>query len=175
MRANLIKCKICGAEIAKNAKVCPQCGAKNKVLHPIRGAIAGLVALIFCIVFISALHSAIDSNPPDEPVPIEVSASDLWNAYNDNAVNADNLYKSQTLAVTGTISNIGQDAVAKTPCIFLETDSLGLYPIQCFFSDDSAENEAIAALKDGQSITITGICNGVSLVHVQLSDCHIKP
>ena len=26
----LVKCKVCGAEIASNAKVCPQCGAKNK-------------------------------------------------------------------------------------------------------------------------------------------------
>lgn len=28
--SKLIKCKSCGAEIAKNAKSCPQCGAKNK-------------------------------------------------------------------------------------------------------------------------------------------------
>lgn len=28
--SKLIKCKSCGAEIAKSAKACPQCGAKNK-------------------------------------------------------------------------------------------------------------------------------------------------
>jgi len=28
--SKLVKCKTCGAEIAKNAKVCPGCGAKNK-------------------------------------------------------------------------------------------------------------------------------------------------
>ena len=30
MSTKLIKCKVCEAEIAKNAKACPQCGAKNK-------------------------------------------------------------------------------------------------------------------------------------------------
>ena len=30
MSAKLIKCKTCDAEIAANAKSCPQCGAKNK-------------------------------------------------------------------------------------------------------------------------------------------------
>lgn len=30
MNDNLISCKTCGAEMAKSAKVCPSCGAKNK-------------------------------------------------------------------------------------------------------------------------------------------------
>ena len=30
MSAKLIKCKACGAEIAKSTRSCPQCGAKNK-------------------------------------------------------------------------------------------------------------------------------------------------
>ena len=28
--AKLIKCRICGASISSSAKICPQCGAKNK-------------------------------------------------------------------------------------------------------------------------------------------------
>ena len=30
MAAKLTKCKVCGADMAASAKVCPQCGAKNK-------------------------------------------------------------------------------------------------------------------------------------------------
>ena len=30
MNAKMTNCKVCGAEIAKNAKLCPSCGAKNK-------------------------------------------------------------------------------------------------------------------------------------------------
>lgn len=30
MKKNLTNCKVCGHEVAKSAKVCPNCGAKNK-------------------------------------------------------------------------------------------------------------------------------------------------
>ena len=30
MKKNLTNCKVCGHELAKNAKTCPNCGAKNK-------------------------------------------------------------------------------------------------------------------------------------------------
>lgn len=30
MSAKLVKCKVCGTDMAANAKACPQCGAKNK-------------------------------------------------------------------------------------------------------------------------------------------------
>lgn len=32
MSKKLIECKTCGAEISKNADICPKCGAKNKSL-----------------------------------------------------------------------------------------------------------------------------------------------
>ena len=45
----LIKCKTCGAEIAKSAKVCPHCGAKNKCSHPI----LAVVLIIFGILLLA--------------------------------------------------------------------------------------------------------------------------
>lgn len=39
MAGKLVKCKTCGEDIARNAKVCPHCGARNKHRHPIVGAI----------------------------------------------------------------------------------------------------------------------------------------
>lgn len=49
MKSKLTKCKACGAEIAKTAKTCPQCGAKHKSGHPILAAILLLIAIgIFC-------------------------------------------------------------------------------------------------------------------------------
>lgn len=45
--AKMVKCKTCGADIAKNEKVCPSCGAKNKksVLFPVIGAVV-VIAVI---------------------------------------------------------------------------------------------------------------------------------
>lgn len=48
--SKLCKCKACGAEIAKSAKTCPQCGAKNKRKHPV----LGVLLLLFGILLIAA-------------------------------------------------------------------------------------------------------------------------
>ncbi|MBQ7957584.1 MAG: zinc ribbon domain-containing protein [Clostridia bacterium] len=43
----MIKCNVCGNEIAKNAKVCPSCGAKNRNLASVRVAIIVVLVLTF--------------------------------------------------------------------------------------------------------------------------------
>lgn len=63
----LTTCKACGAEIAKSAKTCPYCGAKNKGKHPILSAV--LIALGIFLV-IGAL------SPSSEPTKVgEVEAT----------------------------------------------------------------------------------------------------
>lgn len=61
MNNKMCTCKACGQEMAKSAKSCPHCGAKNKKANPILVGIIGLVALIIII-------SAAGSN--DEPVKV---------------------------------------------------------------------------------------------------------
>lgn len=177
MKTKLTKCKTCGADIAKDAKTCPSCGAKNKVLHPIRGVIAGIIAIIFSIVLYQALTTPSSPSGKTEETPMpyyKISATDLWTAYDSNKVNADNLYKDKLIVVTGTISGITQDIATKDPCVLLDTGNpLNLYPIQCFFPDDKNGNEAIAALKDGDYVAIAGTCMGTPVVHVQLSNCYL--
>lgn len=173
-------CKTCGAEIAKSAKVCPQCGARQ---HQAALTAAGLI-IAFTFVFIiviavngsDGLRSAknITTAPSATPAPIEISAVDLWKAYTDNEVNADNQYGDQLLAVTGTITDIGKDIVTGNPCVSLDSGSeYSLYPVQCFFSAGDKNSEALAALKDGQEITVYGTCSGAPVASVQLSDCYL--
>lgn len=126
----------------------------------------------------SAISSAEVPNSPEpgeEGSPIEISASDLWAAYSENKVNADNLYKNKWLSVSGTISDITQDMLTKAPCVNLDTgDQLGIYPVQCFFKDDGEGNADIAALKDDQEITIIGKCDGTPILQVQLTHCRLS-
>lgn len=185
MNQKMINCKTCGVEIAKSAKACPHCGAKNKVLHPVRGAIAGIVALFCCIIIISAMigsgessadttsgnGSASQIESKEEPF-IEISAHDLWTAYDENEVSADNLYKSEILHVTGTVSEIGKDIIAETPYVLLKAgDTYGIYSVQCYFYD-SEEQSVLASLKDGDTVTIAGKCKGRT-INVTLSDCSL--
>ncbi len=61
---HLKKCKVCGAEVAKNAKTCPHCGAKLKKGHPI---LVGILILVVLVV-------AFGSSDGDEPKMAENTA-----------------------------------------------------------------------------------------------------
>lgn len=58
-------CKACGEEVAKNAKVCPHCGAKLKKGHPI------LIGVLVFFVLIAIFGS---SGNDDEPKKVETPA-----------------------------------------------------------------------------------------------------
>ena len=60
MNKNMIACKTCGQEIAKNAKNCPHCGAKIKKLSPV---------LIVAVVVIAIIIVATSGN--NEPTLVE--------------------------------------------------------------------------------------------------------
>lgn len=55
----MVKCKSCGQEIAKSAKVCPKCGAKQK-----KHTALGIILVIFGVLLIVA---AIGGGGSDEP------------------------------------------------------------------------------------------------------------
>lgn len=191
MNKKLKHCKTCDAVIAKSAKRCPHCGARNQEFHPIRGLIAFFVTLFALVIIISVFGSNTDdsnneeSNPvssnstsidtnKEKPEAISVSAEDLWNAYQENTVNADTIYKGNMVSITGTISDITQDALTKNPCVALSTgDSFNLYPVQCFFGGSEKSVSAVSELRDGQEVTIIGKCQGVSVVHIQITGCEI--
>lgn len=62
MNKKMINCKACGQEIAKSAKACPHCGAKNKKKHLI---------LIIIIVFFVLICITASSGDSDEPQKVE--------------------------------------------------------------------------------------------------------
>ena len=70
--AKMIYCKTCGAQIAKNAKTCPQCGAKNK-RH-------GFLKILLAVVILGGIGSAVSggqsgkNQPTDRTVPVTTSA-----------------------------------------------------------------------------------------------------
>lgn len=62
--SKLKNCKVCGAEVAKSAKVCPHCGAKLKKGHPV---------LIGILVFFAIIAIIGSSGDDDEPKKVETS------------------------------------------------------------------------------------------------------
>lgn len=49
----MITCRNCGAEVAKNAKACPQCGGKPKKKHTVLGVIILIIGIILIIIGVS--------------------------------------------------------------------------------------------------------------------------
>ena len=62
MATKLIKCKTCGADMASNAKACPQCGAKNK--KPIYKKWWFYLLIVVIVIAIIGGAGSGGSNPP---------------------------------------------------------------------------------------------------------------
>lgn len=77
----LTVCKACGQQIAKSAKTCPNCGAKNKKLHPLL-----IVLVVFCVlvVIIAASGSS------DEPKKVENAGTNKVESSVENKEEANN-------------------------------------------------------------------------------------
>jgi hypothetical protein len=116
----------------------------------------------------SASNSGVADNGDD--VAIEITAKDLFAAYNENEVAADNQYKRKTLKITGTVANIGTDILDKA-YITLETGEL-LYSVQCYFAN-SEEEAKVANLSKGDTVTLIGTCDGKSL-NVTMKKCKLQ-
>ena len=85
------------------------------------------------------------------PKVVEVTARDLFAAFEANEVAAKAQYGDQTLAVTGVIAGISLDFMDK-PVVSLETSNQFLTVDASFSKDDSAKT---GALKKGETITVT--------------------
>ena len=93
--------------------------------------------------------------PVAEPA-IDVSATDLVQAYQDNEVAADQRFKGRTLLVSGTIDSIGRD-VLNTP--FITFRSSGFRRVQAMFA--RPDEGRLAALSKGSHVSIQGRCGGM--------------
>lgn len=194
--SKMTNCRICGGPVAKNANRCPHCGAGTPNQASFTAVIVlcvgiGLAALLMILALsipddseagATQSQSAQAGNNTASPTEteavqyIEVTAETLLYDYKANEVNADLLYEGKLLAVTGTIINIGKDTLSDSPCVSLDGgEKYSLNQVQCFFSKKSGDLEQLAALSDGDTITIYGKCTGSFISNVQLSKCSLVP
>jgi hypothetical protein len=103
-----------------------------------------------------------------KPVPMEVSASDLFAAYEANEVAADNQYKGKQLAVSGTVAGINKDF---TDEVYVEIGTANE-----FMSIHARDiDPAVAAgLQKGTKITV--VCEGAGLMMGSpiLNECAVR-
>ena len=104
---------------------------------------------------------------------IEISAQDLWNAFEDNEVAADEKYKGEYVKVTGIVNDINSGEYWSSANVLLEVDGTVLGCVQCNFNN-SNNAKAIANIEKGQKITVTGTCGGISTFNVMINGSKIE-
>jgi tRNA_anti-like len=131
------------------------------------------IVIAFCIFF--AIQSTDSANksaniinagePPSEvtpasnvPVPLKVSAIQLYVDYKRNEVAADNVYKGRSLAVQGVVASINKDFRDK---IYIQLAALSKFESVQAHLDEGNESNA-AALQRGQSVSL--LCTGGGMI-----------
>lgn len=97
--SKLVKCKSCGAEIAKSAKVCPSCGAKRK-----KHTVLGVFLTIFGIFLIVSVFGG-DSDGPKKVDDLsnheQVSGQSEQDGADDQGNEQDKFFVGDTVQLNG--------------------------------------------------------------------------
>lgn len=88
-----------------------------------------------------------------------ISASDLASEYDENRVNADMVYDGEVVVVSGKVCAVDKTDYGNTLSVLLFSNSLVRF-VQLNF--DPSQEQAVANLRRGDSITAIGKCTGLS-------------
>lgn len=156
-------CKACGASIAKNAKACPNCGAKNKKPIYKRFWFILLVVIIIGSIIAAANKKSYDFEKPDFTVTVDTIIQD----YKDNSSTAAEKYSDKVIAVTGKVANVSESFVR----LDAYDDDLWLESVYCYLSDTSE----LAKLKNGTTATFVGVGDNTDLFgDIKIEQCKIN-
>ena len=166
-------CKTCGKEMAKSAKVCPSCGAKNKKPFFTRPWFIAIVALIIIGAIASggksesgnttAVADKTNSNNSEvkdtaaESTTIAIeyadyTVDDLMAQLEENALKASNDHKGENVRITGKLNNI--DSSGKYISLVPNTD-FAIIGVQCYIKNDETKAK-VAELSKDSLVTLTG-------------------
>lgn len=115
------------------------------------------------------LKAAAAAAPEPEEI-ISISAVDLYNQFDNNAVAAEAAYKGKTVQVTGVIDSIDKD-IWGSPYVSLRADEYGWSSITCYFSGEHLDS--LASLSSGKTVIIRGTCDDKGIMSVSVKDCTI--
>ena len=108
-------------------------------------------------------HRDIDA----EEATAVVTAERLFMDYSESEEKSNNMYLDKVLEVTGTISELSENANGNLTVLLASAEAMGGVSATC---DASVEN---AGLEVGQLVRIKGRCTGLNMFDVEMSNCFI--
>ena len=195
--SKMVKCKVCGKEISKGAK-CPNCGKDSRCFvsrHKVLTVIGGLV-IIGTLGSITGGNSnnkisdskqtsvsvedsnkqtnasTENSNKKQMEPELNISATELINAYKENEIKADKMYKGKIVEVNGIVDGINSGIDDKAIVILSDGDEFSFDNVQCCIDNDNQDKAC--ELEKGQNVTIVGRADGEIAGTPFIKDCKIK-
>lgn len=177
-------CPYCSQEIEADSTACRWClrdltteEAARKGYKWTAGragwAIAAMIILAIYVISLAtdrpAPQQTQSASGHDRAAFAPVEADRLAAAYDTNEIAADQRFKGKHLAISGTVENIGKD-VLNTMFVTLAGPPNSFRNVQCFFGDE--QGSQLARLSPGQSITVSGRCDGL-FGNVLVRDCRL--
>lgn len=189
-------CVKCGAALSDGAAFCPNCGAATtdksspappaepkKKSNKLLGCLGIGVGVIILLAVIGSLApdrpatsngsapaaSAADTAPED--LPLAVTATELFNAYENNEASAQGYFGDRKLLVSGTVDKVILDFM-DNPVVLLKTPNQFM-SAQAALADD-AHGQA-SGFNPGNKVQL--LCEGVSEVvsTPMIKDCRTAP
>lgn len=160
MRQHMMRCKSCGEEIAKPARTCPHCGAKNR--KPLYMRAWFILLIVISLLFTIRLINVARNQQTHEKAGYGVlqfedgttaTARELNAQYDESAVSAENMYVGKTVRVTLEVTNISSWAIE---------DAISL--IRFSYSDyilAPGDYDILSSLREGDIIQVIGRINAI--------------
>ena len=196
--SKMVKCKVCGKEISKGAK-CPNCGKDSRCFvsrHKVLTVIGGLV-IIGALGSVTGGNSnnkisdskqtsvSIEnsdskqtsvsnenSNKKQMEPELSISATELINAYKENEIKADKMYKGKIVEVNGIVDAIDSGIDDKAIVRLSDGDEFSFDNVQCCIDDENQDKAC--ELKKGENVMIIGKADGEIAGTPFIKDCKIK-
>jgi RNA polymerase subunit RPABC4/transcription elongation factor Spt4 len=160
-------CSSCGTEIAKSAKACPQCGAKNK--KPIYKRVWFIIFVAIVVIGIASnLGGKQNEGSASTPAPSTTSGSNaatatkeytpydvsvLMSDLNSNAMKAEEKYKKANVKITGRLNVI--DSSGKYISLTPTNDEYAIIGVQCYIKNEDQKNK-IMNMSIGDTVILSG-------------------
>ena len=177
-------CRNCGKQI-DSASFCESCGTHsgptpNSAVQPTPTTppkrriglwiFAGVAGLIVIAAISSSSNDNSNASSSSSGTAVNVTAAELFSAYQANEVSADNSYKGKVILATGTVQSIDKDFTDQA--ILSLTTSNEFMPVRVYL--DTGEASKAASLYRGATVRVLCRGGGMIIGSPNLDGCKIQ-